>query len=239
MNLDTMEREIAETLQLLASSSATQKVRHRILSSIRFHREKRYFFSERTFTFVLAAGRWEYRPGDGHGLPGDLVEIIGNVLWLTPEGSDQRTPLDRLDRQEMDWRRGFDASSIGEPSEWDWFEGALRLTPIPDAADTISGPYVRDLGVPQKKWNAATSAWEFFTPNGAATLTGDFTNHWFDPLGGYELIKERALSLVYKDVLQDEGMANQHMTTWLEEKGRLEDETEGKSSPMSIPPALW
>lgn len=234
-NLATMEQECYETLHSLVS---TTKIRHRILSSVRFHREKRYYFSERTFRFTLERGRHEYRPGDGHGLPDDLVEILGSTLYLTPSGSTQSTPIYRLDRDGMERDRYLEGTTLGEPEAWDWWTNALRLSPVPDdSGDTLEGPYVRDLGVPQKKYEA--SAWVFKTPDGAATLNGDFTNHWFDPQGGYELVKHRALYLCNMEILKDPASAQDHMTTWLEEKARLEDETEGKSGPEEIPPALW
>lgn len=233
-----MEQEIADTLQLLGSGST--KVRHRILTSVRFHRENRYFFSERTFRFPLVVGRSEYRPGDGYGLPGDLVEIIGDTIWLIQATNpDQRVPVARVGREDMDWDRALEVNTTGEPSLWDWWENALRLSPAPADAQDLTGPYVRDLGVPLKRYNTTTSQWEFLTPDGGATLSGDFSNHWFDQLGGYEMVKQRALHLIYKEILQNEEMANSHLVSWLEEKGRLEDETEGKSSPMEIVPTLW
>lgn len=238
-NLDTMEQEIFETLHSLVQKT---KIRHRILTSIRFHREKKYFFSERTFQFELTKGRAEYRPGDGHGLPGDLVEILGSTLWWTPSGSSQAEPIYRVDRDSMEWERAFEANTQGEPEVWDWWDMALRLSPIPDdTGDTLEGPYVRDLGVPIKKYDTTSSTWNFFTPDGATTLAGTFGegNHWFDELGGYHLIKYRALYLCFQEVLNDPERAQESLGTWLEERQRLEDETEGKSGPQEIPPSLW
>lgn len=238
-NLDTMEQEIYETLHALVSKT---KIRHRVLTACRFHREKRYFFSERTFKFNLTQGRYEYRPGDGFGLPDDLVEILGSTLWWTPSGGTQAEPVYRLDRDSMDWERAIESTSQGEPEDWDWWNGALRLSPIPnDSGDTIEGPYVRDLGVPVKKYNTGTSAWEFYTPDGAATLDGSFGegNHWFDEKGGYHLVKYRALYLCFQEILNDPERAQESLGTWLEERSRLEDETEGKSGPEAIPPSLF
>lgn len=234
-----MEQDIAETLQLLASSSLDNKIRHRVLSAVRFHREKRYFFSERTFKFNLTVGKYDYRPGDGWGLPADLVEVIGDTIWLIPVASlEQRWPLERVGREQMDYDRASEVSNTGDPSLWDWYGGALRLSPTPDEAHGLEGAYVRDLGVPIKKYDTATSTWSFFAPDGSTALGDDFTNHWFDPLGGYELVKQRALSLMYGEVLHNSTKSQEHMTTWLEEKARLEDETEQKTAPAAIVPAL-
>ena len=238
-NIGTMEQEIYETLQSLVSKT---KIRHRILSAARFHREKRYFFSERTFTFKLTRGRSTYRPGDGYGLPEDLVEILGETLYFTPEVSKQPYPIERLDRETMDWDRAVEAGTLGEPDVWDWWEGGLRLSPTPDnSADTIEGPYVRDLGVPRKKYDTTAGSWSFWTPDGATTLEDDFGegNHWFDLLGGFEVVKHRALYLCFSEILKDPENAQQHMMSWIEEKSRLEDETEGKSGPDHIPASLF
>lgn len=235
-NLGTMEQEVSEILQSLVTKT---KIRHRVLTSCRFHKEKRYFFSERTFSFKLTRGRESYRPGDGFGLPGDLVEILGETLYLTPDGSTQAYPIERLDRETMEWDRVLESGSLGEPDVWDWWEGGLRLSPAPDGAHLLEGPYVRDLGVPRKKYT--NGAWSFFTPDGATTLTDDFGegNHWFDELGGYHLIKYRAAYLCYQEILKDAEQAQNMLTTWLEERQRLEDETEGKSGPDHIPPSLF
>jgi hypothetical protein len=231
-----MEQDIYETVQNLVS---TTKIRHRILSAIRFHHEKHYFFTERTFRFPLTSGRWEYRPDDGFGLPGDLVEILGSFLWLTPVNSTVPVPVERLGRSSMDWDRAAEATAGGEPAAWDWFEGALRLSPTPNDADVLEGPYVRDIGVPQKKYDTAAGTWGFFTPDGTKTLNEDYTSHWFDSRGGYGLIKHRALYLIYNELLRDMEQAQAEQLAWLEEKGRLEDESEGKAGPLEIVPAFW
>jgi hypothetical protein len=233
MNLGTMEQDIYETLHSLVS---TTKIRHRILSAIRFHREKHYLFSERKFEFALTPNRSDYRPGDGYGLPGDLVEILGDTLWYRPEGSSQPQSIPRFTREGMEWERAMEAGSTGEPEVWDWFAQALRLSPTPDDPDTIYGFYVRDIGVPQKSY--ASGTWTFKTPDGAETLADDYTSHWFDLLGGYGLIKHRALYLCYTELLQDPANAQAEQVTWLEERQRLEDETEGHA-PTMIEPRMW
>lgn len=239
-NLATMEREIYEDLHSLAS---TTKIRHRILWAIRFHREKQYFFSERNFKFTLTDGRAEYRPGDGYGLPADLVEIIGSILWWSPGGDpDYKEPVRRVGRDTWEWDVAVEAGYRGEPELWNWFDNALRLSPTPnDSTDVLEGPYVRDLGVPVKKYNTSTSSWEFYTPDGNATLSGDFGegNHWFDQLGGYHLIKCKATERCFRQILQDTPSADEYLTMWLEEKARLEDETEGKTGPDQIEPQFF
>lgn len=217
----------------LHSLVATEAIDRKIIGAMRFHRGKRLWTSERTFRFNLTAGRTNYGPGDGYGLPGDLVEIVGKTLWVLIGGSEeQRVPCIRDSTASLEHQR-TGGTSRGQPDTWDFFANQLRFYPTPiSSTDEVEGRYVVDLGVPVVKYEAG--AFKFYAPDGirelSATELAEFNNDWLDPRGAAHLIRTRAAHDLYKQVLRDDEAAQTYLTAWLEQVGVLEDETEAKTA---------
>lgn len=224
MNLGTMAREITENTR---SQVTTDQVWRAIIDAIDFHRARRLWWSERTFRFKLTAGRDGYAPGDGFGLPADLIEIVGERIWISLDGDlTQRVPISRIPTDHMEEERAF-AYSPGEPYSWDFWEGQLRVTPSPDSSlHIVDGRYVRNIGVPQVEWKA--NAWVFKTPDGSQPLDTDYTSDWFQD--GRRLIRPYATYLIYSEILADEAAGNRALTRWLEGKAAIEEENEGRTA---------
>jgi hypothetical protein len=218
-----MTQQILDDLHSLVDQS---RVWRAICASIRFHASNRLWFSERYFQFTLTAGRGSYAPGDGFGLPGDLVEIVGNRVKLWYGGDEgQSQGVEWLSNEEFDLRREWD-STQGTPDGWTYDGRRLKLTPTPNSStDVLTGPYVTNIGVPKFRYNSSTGAYDFLTPEGA-TLAADYTNDWFQWEAGEPLIRFRAMHELAK-ALKDPD-ADAWLASWLEARGRLEDETDSK-----------
>lgn len=221
-NLGTSTRQILDDLHVLVDQD---RVWRALINSMRFHHSNRLWFSERFFQFALTADRAGYAPGDGFGLPGDLVEIVGNRMKLWYGGDEnQSQPMHWLSNEEFDERRESDSTS-GTPECWTYDGRRLKLVPTPNSStDVITAPYVTNISVPRFRWTG--SAYEFLDPGGA-TLTDAFTNDWLQTQAGEELIRFRAMSDLQKHLGGD---WQTPLGSWLEAKSRLEDETESKRS---------
>lgn len=232
-NLQTMERMILDDTHSLVSSTV---VRLKIIKSIKHHKSQRLWFGEKTFRFNLTANRASYAPGDGFGLPDDLMEIVGDRIWVTEGGdANQRQPIDRIDTDLMEHERALDTTA-DQPFVWDFHDGALRLQPVPSsAADVLDGRYVSDIGVPRGFYNG--SAWVFETPDGQATLSGTYTSDWFR--AGAEPVRHYAVYLLAAENLRDDSLKQTAQILWAEALAALRDESERKTAPSMIRPRIW
>lgn len=206
-------------------------VRRKVVDSIRFHKQNKLWFSERTFSFVLTVGRAEYGIGDGFGLPEDLVEITSKPMWMLLNGSEtNQARVFRAGTNEFDLYRASGTSS-GDPEYWDFQSKRLRVWPTPAIAHTLRGNYMRDNGTPYYAYDAGS--FTFKAPDGSPLLD-TFTNDWLDPQGAFHLICARALWLCFKN-LRDDVAANDAMGSWLEMKAQIEDESAARvDGPMQI-----
>ena len=202
-----------------------------IIKAARFMRDKRLWFSEKTFAFNLQDGVAAYKPGNGP--PADLVEVVGTTLWVLIGGSqDQRYPCSREPSAFMDYQR-MAGTIESQPEYWDFHGGQLRFYPTPSSSsDVVEGRYVSDIGVPVTKWEAG--AFTFYTPDGLRKLTtaelDAFANDWTDPRSAGDMVSARASHVLYKEFLRDAEMADTFLSTWLELVGQLETETEAKTA---------
>lgn len=229
MTIAAIKQELLSDLHSLVDETS---VNRKIVAAMRFHREKRLWFSERTFSFTLEAGVANYSPGNG--IPPDLVEIVGKTLWVLIDGSqDSRFPCTRVPSAELEWWKQ-DGTGQSHPEIWDWHANQLRFYPIPSSTttDVVEGRYVKDIGVPVVKWEA--SAFKFYSPDGLRLLSSTeldlFNNDWTDPLGAYHMVKARAGYLLCKEFLHDAEQAESYLSSWLEQVAVLENETEAKTA---------
>lgn len=214
-------------------------IRRKVLDAMRFHRDKHLWFSERTARFNLTAGRQNYAPGDGYGLPADVVEIVSKNVWIVVSGNeDYRLRCTRVDRTTFDYSLSQNASR-SQPFEWSWWQKQLQFYPIPSSGlDIVELRYVRDIGIPVTRYDAVGTltggapGFVFMDPTGATPWTGAqldaYTNDWTDPAGAGDMIRERAHYLVYQ-VIKDLDAAQVHLQTWLELEAQVEGESEGRT----------
>lgn len=230
MSLGTLRQELLADLHILASAT---DVNRKILAAMRFHRDKKLWFSERTFSLSLVAGQSAYTPGNGP--PADMVEIVGRVVWVLIDGSqNQRLPCVRVTTAEFEDAKRY-GTSQDRPSIWDFYGKQLRFYPIPSSStDTVEGRYVTDLGVPQVKYDTANSAFTFYDPSGTRLLSpaelDAYTSDWLEQSGAYHLIRTRTASMLCREVLKDNEQADALMNHWLEQVASMEEETDARTS---------
>lgn len=227
MSLAAIRQELMADMHVMATAT---EIDRQIIAAMRLMRDKRMWWSERTFNFNLVQGQLAYTPGNGP--PKDLVEIVGKVIWVLIDGDqNQRLPVVRVSSAEFEADRQY-GTSQDRPSVFDFFGKQLRLYPIASSStDTVEGRYVVDIGVPQVKYE--NGAFVFYTPDGSQVLSAAqlaaFNNDWLDPQGAYQMIKARAGANVARFILKDNDLADQYLNNWLEQVAVLEDETEART----------
>jgi hypothetical protein len=231
-NIGTCRNEIAADLHLLVDDTTINRA---ICKAARFQRDTRRYFSERTFSFALTQGTSSYAPGNGPPL--DLVEIVGPVLYLLVNGSeDDKRQVWRVTSREYD-ARTVGGTSQSEPTIFDFWAGKLRLYPTPDSTSyLLTGRYVRDLGVPEVRYEGGS--FKFYAPpDGVRQMSTDeldaYTSDWFDYVGAYHQTRTRAAYTLAKEVMRDADLANDYLTQWLEQVASLDVETEQRTGGMT------
>lgn len=208
-------------------------VRRYVVDAMTFHRNRRYFFSDRTLRFNLTSGRRDYRPGDGYGLPDDFVEVAGRTIWLLLGGSnDGRTACIRTTTSLFEDSVAGWGTSQGYPDVWDVRTGALRFSPTPSSsADIAELRYVTNLGIPRVTYESG--AFAFYHPTTGEDITASvdlWENDWTSQEAGAAAIRLRAMHQVQRLYLKDAEGAADSLAAWLEAVGQLEDETESKTA---------
>jgi len=216
----TMIQSLKEDSHSLASSDL---IKRKVIDAIRFHRERNFWWSERTFAFQLTPNRSRYLPGDGSGLPSDLQQIASKMLRLrlnlTVSGADFF--VYRATEGELDLAKTADAP-VGDPIVWGFWEGALEFWPIPTSAWYCEGRYLRNIEVPVTRYSSGT--YSFHLPSTGAEVPDSWDSDWVSQDGMGSLIRARALHLICNYLGDTEG-ANAAMTTWLELSNQADDET--------------
>lgn len=208
-------------------------VRRYIVDAMTFHRNKKYFFSDRLLRFNLTSGRQDYRPGDGFGLPSDLVEIAGRTIWILLSGStDQREPCLRVSHSLFEEQMASWGTSKSQPDSWDFRGTTLRFSPTPtSSSDVAELYYLTNLGIPRITYES--SAFAYYHPTTHENITADidlWANDWTSQEAGATAIRLRAMYSVQKSYLRDTEAATETLSAWLEAVGQLEDETESKNT---------
>ena len=227
MSIGTLAQQITEDTHAQATTDAIYRS---ILASMRFHRDRRLWFSERSFSFTLVQGKSVYGPGDG--CPADVAEIVGD-LWVLIGGSqNQRLPCRRIPSGNLEAIKIY-GTGQDQPRVFDFWANAIRFYPTPiSSTDTVEGRFVNDIGVPVAKYESAV--WNYYEPNGIRQLTAAqiaaWENDWTKPQSAGGLVLARAAYLLYNDYLHDEDMASTWLNRWLEQSAMLETESEAKTA---------
>lgn len=208
-------------------------IRRYIVDAMTFHRNKRYFFSDKLVRFNLTAGRQDYKPGDGFGLPADLVEIASRTIWILITGSnDQRKPCIRSSTSLFEEMQASWGNSSSYPDYWDYRTNALRFSPTPSySTDVAELRYLTNLGIPRQTFESGAIAYYHPTTGENITPSIDtWENDWTQQEAGAMVIRLRAMYATQKYYLKDQEAAADTLSGWLEAVGQLEDETETKTA---------
>lgn len=202
-NLGTMVQRIKDEV-LRDTSTEENYIKKAISSAIRFYRYHRFWFNEGTFTLATVDGTKDYVAvsSGSSGYPRDLILID----HLTLVNGQSLMPLKKVGIQEF---RALDTSDSheGVPSHWTFHHETISLHPTPNAVYSIRGDYLKELtgsdGDEDRLGFSAVyadDAWSFRDVDGNL-LTSLYTSAWFDE--AEELIRAKAKSLVYGEVLRD------------------------------------
>lgn len=230
-NIGSIKTFLLEDLHLTGIDNI---VRRYIIDAMTFHRNKRFFFSDRVHQFTLTSGRRDYRPGDGYGLPKDLVEIASRTIWILLNGSDdQREPCQRVSTTLFEESQLAWGSSKDQPDSWDFRGGVLRFSPTPNRSTDIAElRYLTNIGIPRITYESGVYAYYHPTTGEeiSALLLDQWVNDWTLAESGQLAIRMRAKYMLQKGYLGDREAAAETLADWLEAVGQLEDETESKQA---------
>ena len=150
-----------------------------ITRAIRFYQRKRFHFNEtRSLTFNTVANQDFYGASAEPRIP-NLLEID----YVQATQNTRPMPLRMVSAKTMDLWSGTPAS--GPPSDFSYFEGQLRLYPMPDQAYPVRVSGLIRVDPP-------------------TDAGGDQTNPWMND--GEELIRSRAKRNLYLHYLGDQEM---------------------------------
>jgi hypothetical protein len=230
---------VEEVKAVLDKPNDDIRVKNAIVESLRFHRsEGPFWFNEGRHSGQTTAEVYRYP------LPTDFIRLIGKVYYARSNSPTSRRPLrnktvEFVERYRFigtdperwgDWEAG---TSAGPPGVVAIFDGELIFSPIPDVAgETFDFRYLRDLGTPTVWYNTSTSAFVVREPWSTSTLGDTFTNAWFEE--GQDMIKNRAMYLLYMQTFNDAEAAQRHMMLWMEAKNKLRIESNRKRGNKSI-----
>lgn len=237
-----MSNDIGSIIRMVAddlhspSTTVLDVLRRKICQVMRFHRDRRYWFSDRTCRFNLTAGRQTYLPGDGYGLPADCVEIASKTIWvLIGSSENQRQGCRRVDSTNWDFEKSFWGGNRSQPLEWTWNAGGLQFVPSPSSStDVVEFRYLVDLGIPKVGYDNGAYTFRHPTTNALLTTTDVdlWSNDWTTQEGGQAAISARLKYEMEKTYLDRQDAAAETLASWLEMVGQLEDETESKTGGM-------
>ena len=229
-NIGSIKQFIMEDLHIAGIDNVVTRC---ICEAMVFHRNRRYFFNDKILQFSLTANRRDYRPGDGFGLPADLVEIASRTIWVLLSGSnDQREPCLRSSTSLFEESVAGWGDSKDHPDTWDFRTGALRFSPTPNSStDAVELRYLTNIGIPRVTYESGAIV--FYHPITGEDITssvGQWSNDWTQPEAGQYAIRTRAKYMLQKGYLGDKEGAMDTLADWLEAVGQLEDETESKTA---------
>jgi hypothetical protein len=205
-NFGTMAQRIKDEILRDTSVDATY-AKKAIVSAIDFYKYHRFWFNESNFLLSTVDGTNGYSPVSSGtaGYPRDLISIDHLSLL---DGSTITT-INKVGIQEFRERR-TSTTTEGKPLYWAFHGELLLLYPTPDAVYTVTGHSVRELAVDDPGTGTVYApsilpiyeggVWVFEDADGNA-LTDACTSAWF--VEGEQLIRAKAKSIVYKEVLKD------------------------------------
>jgi hypothetical protein len=143
-----MQARIADEL---ARTDLTTQIQTAILSAIKHHERREFYFNQKTATFSTVASQEYYGSSDLADIP-NIILLRGAVIDL---GTNAKEPLDVVQWEEIDCAQT--GAITGDPSAMALFKQQIRLYPIPTAVRTITLGYVYRLT--SLSVSADTNAW--------------------------------------------------------------------------------
>lgn len=208
-------------------STDADAVKKAIVSSIRFYRNKRFWFNEqRSTTFTTCVvGQYEYAATTDY--PAPLIEI--DSLQIV-KSTNAIYPMLRVTLARMREMHGSD-NLQGVPQWWTWHHKKFIIHPTPNSAYVIRGDYLQDIGTPSYTWNG--SAWAFLGEN-AVAITDAYTNDWFTT--AEEVIRHRAKGILFAEYLGNSQRASESYASSDIEYQNLLDRAEQYSVTSTVLP---
>jgi hypothetical protein len=191
-NFLTMIERIEDELD---DSGIRTQIQREIQSAIRHYSSKRFFFTERTFTFATVAAQESYDIDDAADID-TFLEVQDSYIT----SGSVRYPVLPVDFPYLSSAQN--GSTTGRPTNWAFFARSFYLYPIPDAAYTVTiSGHCR-----------------------LAALSADTdTNAWMTD--GEELIRSRAKRKLAQNVTKDLDEAQSSGASEIEALDALEYET--------------
>lgn len=124
-----MQVRIADELD---RGDLTAQIKKAIVSAVKFHERKTFYFTETSFTFATVASQEYYTTADA-----PAIAASPNIERLNGNYYSSRTPLVKRDWQYID-DISVMSTSLGQPMDWAYRQLRIRLYPIPDGVYTIT-----------------------------------------------------------------------------------------------------
>jgi hypothetical protein len=172
----TMRTRILD--ELADENLTAAQVNNAILSAIKHHERKPWWFNQKVGTFSTVADQELYTSSDLSDIP-NMVQIQS---LLVTSGSSTKAPLRALDNGNIEDMQ--DGTVTGEPEYYSRFADKIRLYPIPDAVYTMTASYVYKL---------------------TALSADSDTNSWTNECE--ELTRQAAKRILAADLLHDDDLA--------------------------------
>lgn len=207
---DTLGDMVNEIVDESRRSMSTT-IERLIFDAIEHYEPERFWFHERTETFSISSSQDTYTSVDASFIP-RVMEF--DALRLTVSTNDKPT----LDK--WTWRQMEDLnypSSSGRPQAYAYWGESIRFYPIPDA-----GYEIRFSGVVQEPTLSASTD----------------SNAWTTRGKGKQLIKQRAKSLLYSELLRDDVNAGRAIAREKEALQKLKDRSAKSQGTDEIEPSL-
>lgn len=171
--LTALKAEVADDL---ARTDLTSQIATAITAAITFYKPYRFYFTEsRTDTFITVEDQSTYSSSDDTDIP--LFAKLDAVFLTDSDSNVYQLRWCHPTEIELSLDTG---ASTSRPTEYTYFGKTFRFYPIPDASYTI-----RPMGVIEKA---------------APATDGEADNVWMTD--GYQLIKARAKSQLYRHVIR-------------------------------------
>lgn len=186
-----------EMIDHIASFTHRNNVDHRysiaaaVAQSIRHYHRREFTFNWKEADLDLTVNVDDYEvetdPAgvDASKLPYGFLKIKA----LYPPGY----PDGKLWPKSPDDFRKYHFETNGEPKVYTWIAGKLRVAPVPDATETHTLEYIKDIGTPHVYLDPDDGTTKFEVDGSA--VTDAYTNAWFDE--AFDLIAARAQYILW------------------------------------------
>jgi hypothetical protein len=190
--------------------SMSSDISNCILDAIAFYETERFFFNEFTQTFSLSSSQATYTSADASFIP----QIMDVDTFRITVDSNYR-PV--LRKQQAEAFRHYDTTTFSQPTAWAYWSQSIIVDPAPD------GGYAAEVAGVMRLTSLSAST---------------DSNAWVERGNGYELIKRRAMALLYSTFLRDDANAQRNSQLEAQALDRLRARTTQLHQTGTIEPCL-